>query len=240
MRRTIIAAALVGATGLLGATSASAQELVEGRDAGDVMQGRERAPARALEIGADTGFTQGFGTAANNDMDAGAGQGVGATIAYRFNPRWSLGFNGGYQQYGVVETLEGEQRTRGFTTAAMVGYHFMPWSRIDPVLNVGGGYRAVFNASDEDAEDAAEGADDLAHGFELAKVQIDLDIRLNENVAVGPMVGADLVMFTLTDPPGEVSGFGDGVHSFVYVGAQGRFDLTGDRIPPPGRGVARR
>jgi hypothetical protein len=222
-------AALTGALTFACAGTALAQDR---GNPPDYLREDVLAPRRAVEVGVDTGFTQGFGVSADNDMDAGPGAGVGLTLGYRFTPRIALSTYGSYQQFNATDGLE-DETPRGLTAGIEASYHFNPYARLDPVVTLGTGYRAVFNAeSDPD--------NDVSHAFQLLKAEAELDVRLNRNVAVGPMLGADIDAFSVKDPPGAVTAADDGVHLFIYAGAQGRFDVGGERAARPEPVVAER
>jgi hypothetical protein len=65
----------------------------------------------------------------------------------------------------------------------------------------------------------------LVHGFELGDLKVGLDLRLNEGIAVSPMIGADVNLFLWEDSNGVNRALSKGaVATFVFAGIQGRFD----------------
>lgn len=188
-----------------------------------------RAPRGAFEIGVNTGYTQGFGNIAQGERvgrSADAGAGVGLNLAYRATPAFSIGVTGQGQQFNADGRLGSGARVRGLATSVDATVHFAPYQRIDPFLSLGTGYRLLWTAP--------RGADnnELTHGFQLARVNVGLDVRVHDSVALGPMIGADLNMFVWRNPEGRVGNerIDDlGVNTFIYGGLQGRFDVGGRR-----------
>lgn len=62
----------------------------------------------------------------------------------------------------------------------------------------------------------------MRHGFELASAKVGYDVRLTEDFAFAPIVGADLNLFLWEGP--AATGSAEGA-TFVYAGVQGRFDF---------------
>ncbi|HSQ65604.1 MAG TPA: OmpA family protein [Polyangiaceae bacterium] len=187
------------------------------------------APTNALELSVGTGYTQGFGS-----MQSGVnlqdvitpGIGVDFGVAYRFHPRWAIGLVGQWQGF------EPERATsaNGLTAGLAASYHFSPYTRTDPWLQLGTGYRMLWESHDTSPTL-------LTHGFELGKVQLGVDIRVDKDVALAPVIGADLSLplwqsvgggtsVAITDPR---------VSTYVFAGLQARFDVTSthDTGKPP-------
>lgn len=213
------------------AGSAFAQEYAQTAPESDTgyMRSPVRAPENALEIGVNAGYSQGFGNleqgeAIGNTADAGAS--IGLNLDYRATPGFSVGADASYQMFDADDSLRGGTDIRGMTAGVHGTFHFAPYERVDPHLTIGTGYRLLWEAPDGPNNNI------LTHGFDLAKLNVGLDVRVNDSVAVGPMVGADLTMFTWRNPEGSA---GDsqiedmGLSTFVYAGVQGRFDVGGER-----------
>jgi outer membrane protein OmpA-like peptidoglycan-associated protein/opacity protein-like surface antigen len=231
MRRFLVT--LAGAVGLLfvGGSAANAQERPE------PFAQPMAAPSNALELKVGTGYTQGFGNIspvhAMGDV-AGPGIGVSVDFDYRLNHLWSLGIEGQYQE------LHQEQNTaaRGMAINGGVTYHFAPVVRGDPWVRLGSGYRWLW----ETDPTGMAGVEVLRHGFDILTAKIGYDVRVSEDVAVAPVIGADLNAF-VWEAPSNAPGYAMSaaqVATFVYAGLQGRFDLGGDRggvqvaeAPPP-------
>jgi outer membrane protein OmpA-like peptidoglycan-associated protein len=101
----------------------------------------------------------------------------------------------------------------------------MPYTRTDPFITLGAGYRMLW-------EVPREGASVLTHGFELARASVGVDIRMTEDIAVAPVIGADLTLPLWQDVHNGTSNQSISdprVSTFIFAGIQGRFDLAGTR-----------
>jgi hypothetical protein len=177
------------------------------------------APTRALELSVGTGYTQGFGMLAKgvgmpDVVRPGIAFDLGA--AYRIDPHWAIGLTGQYQEL----TSERATGARGLTSGVAAAYHFAPYVRSDPWLQLGAGYRLLWETNNAPATTV------LTHGFQLAKLTAGLDVRFTEDVAVSPVVGADLNVFLWQDAGNSVAISDPRVNTFVFAGVQGRFDIA--------------
>lgn len=194
------------------------------------MRAPVRAPQNALEIGVNTAYTQGFGDIARGSRigsTADAGLGLGLNLEYRATPHFSIGAAGQYQAFTPDDRLRDDTNIMGATAGLQATVHFLPFQRVDPMISLGTGYRLLWERP------PGAGNDVLTHGFQLAKLNAGLDIRVSDSVAVGPMIGADLNMFVWRNPEGAAGNdqIDDlGVSTFVYAGVQGRFDVGGQRV----------
>jgi outer membrane protein OmpA-like peptidoglycan-associated protein len=185
-----------------------------------------RAPSNRLELTVGTGYTQGVGTLApNRDMRdvMGAGIGASAQIDYRLSPPWSIGIEAQYQEFGA----EQNSAVRGFAGNLGVTYHFMPMLRGDAWARVGTGYRLLW----EYDPPGLQGQQVMRHGFDLLTAKVGYDVRVSEDVAIAPVVGADVSTFIYEQPS---NGRDEAMSSaqtavFFWAGLQGRFDIGGSR-----------
>jgi hypothetical protein len=180
---------------------------------------RIAAPRQAFEITVGTGYTQGLGMfQAGVDMDrvATPGLGVDLGLGYRIDPRWAISVNGQYQEL----TAERAVGARGMTGNLAGTYHFSPYTRTDPWLSLATGYRMFWERN------AGAAPNVLTHGFQLAKLSAGLDFRVDKDIALAPMIGADVNMFLWQDVTGNVALADPRVNTFVYAGLQARFDMT--------------
>jgi hypothetical protein len=200
------------------------------------------APMGAFEIGVNAGYTQGFGdiaapganslTTADNHLQdiVDAGLAVGVNLGYRATPFLSVGVDGTYQEFNADDSLPIDgTHVRGFNTGVHVTGHFMPYERVDPWVSVGAGYRALFIVPPGPFQTEA------TTGFQLAKLQVGLDMKVNHDVAIGPMVGADLNMFVWQSSSGDLFSNNTVIpdkklNTFLFAGIQGRFDIGGERV----------
>jgi opacity protein-like surface antigen len=218
------------ATGVLAVvTCAGVASAQENETTPGYMRVPLRAPRNAFELGVSTGYTQGFGdiTAGRRIQDvANAGAGVGVTLGYRSSPGLGLGLDTSYQQFRADDGQRKGTNVRGMSATAEAIFHIAPFERIDPFISLGTGYRLLWNAP------PGRNNNTLTHGIELARLNAGLDIRLSDNVALGPTVGGGLNYFLWENPEGPR---GDRmlrdrhVSTFVFAGLQGRFDVGGLR-----------
>jgi hypothetical protein len=200
-------------------------------DAEDLLTAPVRAPDEALELGVGLGYTQGFGsTTPDRRIGAGPGGAVSVSVGYRINPYWSVGATGQLQQYSSGRTPASAGTLRGVTADLHGTYHLSPYSRLDPYVNLGAGYRLFAESPAGNAEAT------LAHGVELGKIAVGLDVRSTESVAISPLVGLDLNLFILrAGGPQAASSGNQSVSAFVFAGVEGRFDVGGARLRRPAR-----
>ena len=224
------------AIGMLGAASfalqlgqaetASAQGLVELPP--DLETGTRKdvdAPDRAFELTLGSGYTRGFGSlqdGANQDVDDRIGNGVTFELGlgYRASPRWMFGVSGGYQRYESGDEIPEAISSHGANARLDATYHSRPYSHVDPWVKGGVGYRLIYESDAPLAMDEAR-----LHGFDLASVNLGLDLRAGREFAVAPFVGADLTTF-LWD--GEDAIDDPRLSTFLYAGLQFRLDIGGN------------
>jgi len=202
-------------------TEARAQE-----QRGPDFRERIAAPEKALELKVGAGYTQGFGNLAPGramPRVVGAGLGVGVDADYRMNRHWSLGIEGQYQEFGSQDN----SGARGLAGNVGATYHFTPVMRGDPWIRIGTGYRMLW----ETEPGLVPSVTTMRHGFELGAAKVGYDVRLSEDIAIAPVVGADVNLFLWQSVNnGSSSSFTNGqVATVVYSGLQGRFDMGGNR-----------
>jgi outer membrane protein W len=193
-------------------------------------RGTVRAPSNAFEIQVNTGYAQGFGpavpargTTPGVVLDR-AGMGAGLGLAYRATPNSSVGLAGSYT---MQDTARGAQ-LRGATASVDATYHASPYQRLDPYLSIGTGYRMAWDSPN------ANVAASLTHGFELARAAVGVDVRINKDIAIAPMIGGDVNMFLWRNAPGQSTQRiqNPKINAFLFAGVSGRFDLGGTRQAP--------
>lgn len=231
MTRTMGIAVATFALAAASAGTASAQTTVREVEMETPEGGQIGAPLNAFEIQVDTGYNQGFGPAvpATEGTDAtslgAAGLGAGLGLHYRANPYASVGINGTYN----MQNLAGGAEIRGATAGIDGVFHTAPYSRLDPWVSVGAGYRMMWDMPEGDNNNM------FVHGFQLAKAKVGIDIRVSESIALAPTVGGDLSLFLWRNPEGRVSTQTvdtPRLNAFVFAGVSGRFDAGGERTRP--------
>ncbi len=176
------------------------------------------APKNAFELSVSTGYTQGSGMLQGGvgmPSVATPGFAVGLGAGYRIDPRWAVGVSGQYDEL----TAERANGARGFTTGVSATYHFSPYVRTDPWIQAGTGYRLLWETHNAPIPTL------LTHGFQLAKVSAGVDIRLSNEVAIAPTIGADLNVFVWQDAGNTVAIADPRASMFFFAGVQGRFDV---------------
>lgn len=196
------------------------------------MSAPVRAPKNAFEVGVDAGYAQGFGNLQQGRKvrDAASGGGaVGLNLGYRINPRWSVGATGQFQGYGAGNLVQSGTSVRGASGGVQGTFHTAPYNRLDPWVSFGAGYRAMI----ESPRGAAPTT--ITHGLEVARVELGLDVRASESVAISPVLGADVSMFMWKSGGGaETARLSErGVSTFIFAGVKGRFDVAGTREAKP-------
>jgi hypothetical protein len=219
--------ATVGAgIALASSSTVQAQERVEPPP---YLGERVRAPRGAFELAVGAGYSQGTmspaqGTGATDLTKAGGA--FSLQLGYRMTPAFALNIFGEYDEFAPGNGLSTSAATRGGVAGVNATYHVLPYQRVDPWVRLGVGYRALWVTGDPNV------ADTMWHGFQFAKLEIGADLRTTEDVAIGPVIGADLSEYVWRNPAGDV---GDQeisnkrVVPFVYAGLQGRFDVAGVR-----------
>jgi len=188
------------------------------------------APSDALELTVGTGYTQGFGQyqkgSVNNLKDvAGPGIGFDLGVGYRLSPTWMIGATGAYQAYDAGN-FEGDTSAGGAIGRVDATYHLATYSRLDPWIKGGLGYRYLCECGTPSTRAGAR-----LHGFELLNLSAGLDLRFDKQVALSPIVGASLTTF-LWDRTDAIADPRLGV--FAYGGLQARFDIGGSYARPMG------
>lgn len=219
-----------GAVAVLCGSVAAAQDF-EGEVPPSYLRSPLGAPANALELGLNLGYAQGFGDIGSErrlrDV-AGPGAGVGVKLVYRAVPKVGLGLTSRYEQYTAQGAEQGGADVRGVTLGAEASFHLAPFERVDPVISLGSGYRALWTAAPPGVRGGT-----VTHGIELGRLQAVIDVRMSDSVALGPTIGGGLNLFLWENTEGSTLGWevpGRRVNSFVFAGLEGRFDLGGHRV----------
>lgn len=179
--------------------------------------------AKALELVAATGYTQGFGQldrATGLPSVARAGIGVDVGAGYRVNPRWGVAVTGQYQEFQT----ERADATRGFAGSVAAQVHLDPNLALDPWLELGAGYRALWETRPVGTQDV------LTHGVQVARARVGLDVRVSPELAIAPVVGADATVFLWQDAGTTIAIADPRFSTFVFAGLQGRFDIGGEQV----------
>jgi hypothetical protein len=223
---------VVAAAITLTARAAAAQEATV------LRPGEHVAPRDALELSVGTGYTQGFGRLASgpghtvSDV-AGPGLGVDGGIGYRLDPYWMVGGVLEYQEFvtgtkplGATDAMDANSAARGMMIAVQLAYHISPYATFDPWIQVGTGYRALWEVH------ALPGPTYVYDGFDWLRLTVGADLRVSPDMAIAPVLGVDVNTFLYTTAPtGPDDPFADTRLVFVFAGVMGRVDVLGQRVP---------
>ena len=170
---------------------------------------------------------------------------AGARIAERF-------FVGAYLDYNVgVLSSELSQACDTINASASVSascsgqdvrfggeflFHLLPKGRLDPWLGVGVGYEWLAFSVTEEAGGQTATLSAGVHGFELANLQLGLDIPVAQHIALGPFLAFTLAEFRRTSTScsgdcviGSLAESSDitqkALHEWLFLGVRGTFEL---------------
>ncbi len=153
------------------------------------------------------------------DLIGSAGQ-LDLEIGHRLTPFVTIGF---YSNAQALTT--GSDGSRDVYTGAAgveADFHFRPSQAVDPWVSVGTGVRAYL---------VEDGDYTIGVGAELARLQVGADFRLNDSIALGPVLGASATLYGAEKQPmqdfHELSD--KGINWTFTAGVAGRFNLLGTR-----------
>jgi hypothetical protein len=187
------------------------------------------APANAFEVGVATGYTQGVGPIGGGMQDvedlARAGGAVELDAMYRINPTFAVGAYGSFSTYATGDRLSDQTDVFGATAGIQAAAHLRPERSVDPWVSLGAGWRGLWLSPES-------GKSTSLQGLELARLQLGVDYRISEDVAIAPVIGGSLNMFLSEDSPmtTKYTEISDKKVNFIgFAGLAGRFDLGGKR-----------
>lgn len=193
----------------------------------------ELAPHDAFEIGLQGGVTLPFGSITGSRRIADivdAGGAVGLSLGYRISPHWAFGWTGTFHESSGDDTFVEDIAIRGGTSGVFGTFHVRPYTTVDPYITIGGGYRGLWLLPEGEPTR-------VLHGFEVAKLAVGMDFRVSPSFAFGPELGADLNLMLWEDMSDTAGGNAlddPGLTTFIFAGAQGRFDVGGTRLTSSG------
>jgi hypothetical protein len=198
------------------------------------------AATHSVELTIGTGYAQAFGNVGNaqrrlNDVSQ-AGGAVQLGAGYRLLPSLTLGVYGSGSTFSRGDEVNGSANVYGASAGVYTDWHFLPGrSRVDPWVSLGSGWLGYWTNNDAgSAAGTAAGAplgNTSSQGVEWARLQIGVDYRIDQAVAISPVIGADLATFFTQSTPTS-SGYQNisspTVNTFLFAGLQGRFDIPTD------------
>jgi hypothetical protein len=223
--RYVVAA--VPVVSLLVATSALAESKDAPSNDNNVFTEQTSPVSNALELGVGAGYSQGFGDIAkrrNTVQDlSGPGASVEVDVGYRLSPQFMIGLYGTGSQFARGDSLANGTDVRSVSAGVQAQYHFRPSYTVDPWVGLATGWRGTWLSPDV-------GKDTSLQGLELARLQVGADYRISPEIAIAPVIGADLSMYLSENGPG-LSGYTNlsdpRVNTTIFAGLAARFDVLG-------------
>lgn len=151
----------------------------------------------------------------------GSGTEVDLQIGHRLTPHLALGFYTTGQAFTSGSNIERGDVYTG-SAGVEVDVHARPGNRVDPWISAGTGVRALLVDADDN---------ELLVGADLVRLQLGIDFRINEDVALGPVIGATASLYGAQkigmQEFEELSN--KGVQWTLSAGFAGRFNAFGSR-----------
>jgi hypothetical protein len=219
-----ITAAAVAVGSMLIAGAASAAEKDQPQDTSAENHALDPV-SNALELRLATGYAQGVGNVGANmptltDVGTAGGE-VEVGVGYRLIPQLTLGVYGSGAAYGRGSQVDSSTNLYSATAGAQADWHFVPGrSEWDPWVSLGTGWRGYWLND-------SQGTTSL-QGWQLARLRVGVDFRVDKAVAIAPVIGADLTTFFTESTPasnGSSNIHSPNVNTFLFAGIQGRFDI---------------
>jgi hypothetical protein len=207
---------------------------------------------RGLQVGARVGYGAGTGIVYSglpvHDSSSG-GIPVVVDLGVRALPQLYLGIYGGFAPIFVksnpVSCPDGLNcTTQQWRFGVQFDYHFIPRSRLDPYIGLGGGYEILHsNISGSVPVPTPLGtatgnvnASIIDRGWEFAAVTLGFDARFNRAVALGPFISGSINEYGIHSGTQTVSVGGTqvaatpvttvshGAHELFFAGLRGTFN----------------
>jgi hypothetical protein len=190
---------------------------------------RVPAPSNAIELGIATGYTQGVGPIGGGMQHVEDVSSAGGTVEldamYRINPTFAVGAYGSFSEYATGDHVAGSDDVFGATAGIQAAAHLRPARSVDPWVSLGTGWRGLWLSPET-------GKNTSLQGLELARLQVGVDYRISQDVAIAPVIGGSLNLFVSQDSPmtTDYTEITDKKVNFIgFAGLAGRFDLGGKR-----------
>lgn len=177
-----------------------------------------------ISLAASTAQTVGeIGGGMNADDTIGSAGELDLQIGYRVSPHLAIGFYATAQAF-AEGSAPYERDVYTGSSGIEADFHFRPDRAVDPWVSIGSGVRALLI----DADDGKS----ILVGAEVARLQLGTDFRLDENFALGPVIGASATLYGAQKAP--MQNFeeleGKGINWTLSAGIAGRFNAFGSRL----------
>ncbi len=203
------------------------------------FQRQMAAPSGAFEIGASGLYNQGWGNLTDSVSPrtpltgrkvqdvGGAGIGGELDLGYRFAPPAAAGVFGQFSEYDADQRLLSGTNVRSILAGIQGSWHARPYHSVDPWVNLGSAWRGYWIVPEV-------GGITSYQGWEIARLQIGLDMRASREIAIAPYVSGGLDVFFSEKLPNIDSRNLDPVPVSGWFGAgvMGRFDVGGRYVTP--------
>ena len=208
--------------------TASAQTAQTKDEVNDKSARPLEAATHSVELTIGTGYAQGFGDVGTGQPKlTDVSQGGGALqlgVGYRLLPSLTLGVYGSGSMFSRGDQVDTSTNIYSGTAGVQTDWHFLPrHSEFDPWVSLGSGWRGYWTSAEQGSSSGTS-----TQGVEWAKLQIGVDYRIDQAVAISPVIGADLTTFFAQSTPTS-NGFSNisspTVNTFVFAGVQGRFNI---------------
>jgi hypothetical protein len=187
------------------------------------------AHGSAFELGIAGGYAQSFSPASTVGpngavMTTGTGGALDADLGWRASSNLAIGVWGHGAQLGMTAAQAPPAIPRNlYEAAAGLGgtWHFQPAAaHLDPWVAVGTGWRGQWFGY-------GNGATYAAHGLELVRARVGLDVRVSRAVAIGPIMGGSLDDYLTQLLPGGrwVAVSGRPLTGSFFAGIRGTLDM---------------
>ena len=225
MKSKWIKAAAVVLSGILLTGAANAAEKDQAQDQSAETH-RLDPVKKAIELTLATGYAQGMGNVGANlpsltdNGTAGGEAEIG--VGYRIIPHLTLGIYASGASYGRGSQVDSSTNLYSATAGAQADWHFLPGrSDWDPWVSLGTGWRGYWLNDNQGTTSM--------HGWEIGRLRVGVDYRIIKEIAIAPVIGADLTAFFTESTPSS-NGWSNiaspKVNTFLFAGLQGRFDIA--------------
>ncbi len=213
---TLVIASLISTTLLAGSAVAEPAPEAVPHDAMPAVDGGLEI---AVAVNAATSVGDIGGGMEADDVVGTAGE-LELQIGHRLTPYLTIGFYSTAQAFADGST--GARDVYTGSAGVEADFHLRPHFATDPWISLGSGVRGLW---------IQDGGDSVVVGAELARLQLGIDFRVDEDFAVGPVIGATATLYGAEKTP--MQDFAEltdkGITWTLSAGIAGRFNAFGTR-----------
>jgi hypothetical protein len=203
------------------------------------FQRQMAAPSQAFEIGVSGLYNQGWGNLTDSQSPlaptigrqvqdvAGAGVGAEVDLGYRFMPQAAVSVFAQGSEYNRDDVLLSGTNVRSLLAGLQGTWFVRPFRTLNPWVSLASAYRGHWIVPEI-------GGITSHQGWEIARLQIGLDMRASREISIAPYVGGGIDVFFSEKLPNQNSRNLDPVPASGWFGAglAGRFDVGGKYVAP--------